>query len=366
MEKIDCVVVGAGVIGLAVARAMAQAGREVVVLEAAGAIGTGNSSRNSEVIHAGIYYPMGSLKASFCVRGRKALYEYCESRGIAHRRCGKLIIATDPSQMTKLEQIKHQAQTNGVDDICWLTAAQALALEPDLRCVGALMSPSTGIVDSHSLMLSLQGEAECAGAVFAFHSALEAGAITSNGIELQVQGQRWLAGTLINCAGLAAPSVAATLQGLPSRFVPNAFYAKGNYFSCSSRTNFSHLIYPVPEEAGLGVHLTLDMAGQTRFGPDIEWVNKLDYQVDPCRADAFYEEIRKYWPLLPDGALQADYCGIRPKLSMSGGATHDFRIDDSTVHGVDGLVNLFGIESPGLTSALAIADHVTNRTLKQI
>jgi len=362
MEKIDCVVIGAGVVGLAVARVLAAAGREVVVLEAAAAIGTGNSSRNSEVIHAGIYYPNTSLKAKFCISGRKKLYAYCESHGVAHRRCGKLIVATSLHQIDRLEQIRRQARVNGVDDLKWLTAEQAMTLEPDLRCVAALLSPSTGIVDSHALMLSLQGDAERAGAVFAFHSALETGVITKNGIELKVQGQRWLATTLINCAGLAAPAVAASLQGLQPSFVPTTFYAKGNYFSCVSRTRFSHLIYPVPEEAGLGVHLTLDLTGRTRFGPDVEWVNKLDYQVDPCRADGFYEEIRKYWPKLPDGALQVDYCGIRPKLSKLGEATHDFRIDDSTVHGVNGLVNLFGIESPGLTSALSIADHVASIT----
>jgi L-2-hydroxyglutarate oxidase LhgO len=358
MEKIDCVVIGAGVVGLAVARLLAEAGREVVVLEAAAAIGTGTSSRNSEVIHAGIYYPPNSLKARLCVAGRQALYSYCEASGVAHRRCGKLIVATHPRQLKKLAEIERQAQANGVNDLQWLSSEQAMTLEPDVRCVGALLSPSTGIVDSHALMLSLQGDAERAGAVFAFHSALEGGRLGSDGIEIKVQGQAWLANLVINCAGLAAPMVAASLNGFPARFVPPTFYAKGNYFSCTHRTRFSHLIYPVPEEAGLGVHLTLDLAGQARFGPDVEWISEVDYQVDPRRGDGFYEEIRKYWPQLPDGALQADYCGIRPKLSRR--ETLDFRIDDSSVHGVNGLINLFGIESPGLTSALAIADHVAN------
>ncbi|MGZ3159258.1 MAG: NAD(P)/FAD-dependent oxidoreductase [Burkholderiaceae bacterium] len=360
MERIDCVVIGAGVVGLAVARSLAQAGREVVVLEAANEIGTGISSRNSEVIHAGIYYPQNSLKASFCIAGRHALYAYCEKNGISHRRCGKLIVATNPDQVHKLEQIKQQAAANGVDDLKWLTAQEAMALEPELHCVSALMSPSTGIVDSHALMLSLQGDAERAGAVFAFQSGVQGGEVTADGIKLSVHDEIWTANTVVNCAGLAAPRVAASLHGLEARFVPQAFYAKGNYFSYAGRSHFSRLIYPVPEIGGLGVHLTLDLMGRMRFGPDVEWIAEPDYKVDPARADGFYAEIRKYWPALPNSSLQPDYCGIRPKLTGPGEAAADFRIDGPAVHGVSGLINLFGIESPGLTSAFAIADHVRN------
>jgi L-2-hydroxyglutarate oxidase LhgO len=360
MERIDCVVIGAGVVGLAVARSLAQAGREVVVLEAANEIGTGISSRNSEVIHAGIYYPQDSLKASFCVAGRNALYAYAEKNGISHRRCGKLIVATSTDQIKKLEQIKHQAAANGVSDLKFISAEEAMELEPELNCVAALLSPSTGIIDSHAFMLSLQGDAERAGAVFAFQSALECGEVTPDGIKLAVHGETWVANTVVNCAGLAAPRVAASLQGLDARYVPQSFYAKGNYFSYAGRSHFSRLIYPVPEVGGLGVHLTLDLMGRMRFGPDVEWITEPDYKVDPARADGFYAEIRKYWPSLPDASLQPDYCGIRPKLTGPADAAADFRIDGPAVHGVSGLVNLFGIESPGLTSSLAIADYVRN------
>jgi L-2-hydroxyglutarate oxidase LhgO len=358
-EKLDCVVIGAGVIGLAVARALALAGREVIVLEAVAVIGTGTSSRNSEVIHAGIYYERDSLKARLCVSGKRSLYAYCAERGISHRRCGKLIVATDASQLAGLAEIKRKAKANGVLDLRSLSADEARALEPELQCVGALLSPSTGIVDSHALMLALQGDAEQAGATFVYHAALEGGWINDNGIELHVQGERWRVNTVINCAGNNAPEVASTLQGLDRRFIPRAYYAKGNYFSCETRAPFSHLIYPVPEKAGLGVHLTLDLAGRARFGPDVEWVDVPNFTVDPRRAERFYAEIRKYWPKLPESSLQADYAGIRPKLSGEGVATQDFRIDDVRVHGVPGLINLFGIESPGLTASLALADLVT-------
>lgn len=361
IEKLDCVVIGAGVVGLAVARALALAGRDVVVLEAAHCIGSGTSSRNSEVIHAGIYYPHGSLKAQLCVRGRAALYAYCGERGVAHRRCGKLIVATDTAQLAQLERIQRQAAANGVDDLALLDQAGAHALEPHLRCEGALLSPSTGIVDSHALMLALRGDAERAGATLVFNAPLQGGRVKAEGIELEVQGERWLARTLVNCAGNDAPAVAASLQGLDPRFQPTAYYAKGNYFSCASRAPFSHLIYPVPEQAGLGVHLTLDLGGRARFGPDVEWVETPEYEVKASRADGFYAEIRKYWPDLPDHALQADYAGIRPKLGPEGSPAADFRIDDASVHGVPGLVNLFGIESPGLTSALALAELVCAR-----
>jgi L-2-hydroxyglutarate oxidase LhgO len=363
MERIDCVVIGAGVVGLAVARALAQAGREVVVLEADKAIGTGTSSRNSEVIHAGIYYPANSLKASTCVSGKAALYAYCEANGIPHRRCGKLIVATSVAQLKQLEHIKLQAAANGVPDLQWLDQRQVAALEPALRCEGALLSPSTGIVDSHAFMLSLQGDAERAGAAFVFQAALQGGTIAADGIRLQVEGgdgEEWIANTVVNCAGLGAPAAAASLSGLDPQFVPRLFYAKGNYFSYAGRSDFSHLVYPVPEAgaAGLGVHLTLDLGGRPRFGPDVEWIDGIDYNVGLDRSERFYDAIRKYWPALPDGSLRADYAGIRPKLSGPGMAAEDFRIEGESVHGVPGLVNLFGIESPGLTAALAIAEYV--------
>jgi L-2-hydroxyglutarate oxidase LhgO len=361
VEQLDCVVVGAGVVGLAVARALALAGREVVILESENCIGSGTSSRNSEVIHAGIYYPAGSLKARLCVQGKEMLYAYCAEHGVAHRRCGKLIVATDDSQLAQLEQIRAKAAANGVHDLQMLTREQALALEPQLHCTGALLSPSTGIIDSHAYMLSLLGDAERAGATLVLNAPLDGGTVGKDGLFLNVQGETWQARALVNCAGIHAPAVAATLQGLASACQPRAYYAKGNYFSCSARAPFSRLIYPVPEQAGLGVHLTLDLGGRARFGPDVEWVDTPEYAVDVGRAASFYGEIRKYWPALPDHALRADYAGIRPKLDGPGHAAADFRIDDASVHGIPGLVNLFGIESPGLTASLALAELVRAR-----
>ena len=358
MQRIDCVVIGAGVVGLAVAREMASAGREVVVLEATDTIGNGASSRNSEVIHAGIYYPTNTLMARTCVAGNKALFAYLRAKGIPHRRCGKLIVATSNAQVRELEKIKLQADANGVNDLQWLDPQQVTQLEPAVCCEGALLSPSTGIFDSHAYMLSLQGDAERAGAVFVFRSAVISGQIAADGIRLLVGGEEWLAATVVNCAGLGATAVASSLVGLDPRFIPRQFYAKGNYFSFTGQCEFSHLIYPVPDEGGLGVHLTLDLAGRPRFGPDVEWIEALDYRVDPERANRFYEAIRKYWPALPDGSLHCDYAGIRPKLSGPGMPAEDFRVDGPGVHGVDGLVNLFGIESPGLTASLALAEYV--------
>jgi L-2-hydroxyglutarate oxidase LhgO len=354
VEKLDCVVLGAGVVGLALARALALQGRDVVILEAAASIGSGTSSRNSEVIHAGIYYPPGSLKAGLCVAGRELLYAYCAERGVAHQRCGKLIVANNVAQVAQLEAIQQQAAANGVHDLQVLTVRQARTLEPALQCAGALLSPGTGIIDSHGFMLSLLGDAQQAGATLVLQAPLTAWRVAPDGIELEVQGARWLARSVFNCAGLDAPALAARLQGLPAVHQPQPFYAKGNYFSCSVRAPFRHLVYPVPEQAGLGVHLTLDLAGRARFGPDVEWVAAPEYTVRPERADGFYAEIRKYWPGLPDGALQPDYAGVRPKLGPAGSPAADFRIDGPAVHGVPGLVNLFGIESPGLTAALAI------------
>ena len=363
-ERVDCVVVGAGVVGLAVARRLALSGREVVVLETAGAIGTGTSSRNSEVIHGGMYYPTGSLRARLCVAGNRALYQFCASRGIAHQRLGKLIVATEPAQLAKLESIHRQGEINGVDDMRWLSADEAHALEPEVRCAAALLSPSTGIVDSHGLMLALRGEAEDHGAAFAFNSPATGGAVTADGIELEVGGaepMRLGCKLLVNCAGLGAQGLGRALHGLPPASVPRQVLAKGNYFSYSGKHPFRRLVYPIPPEASLGVHVVLDLGGQARFGPDIEWIDHIDYSVDPGRAASFYATIRQYWPNLPDGSLSPAYCGIRPKLTGPGETAADFVIQDSRDHGVPGLIALYGIESPGLTSCLAIADEVADR-----
>src|SRR4051812_16049534 len=361
MDRVECVVVGAGVVGLAIARHLAQAGIEVVVLEAAEAVGTVTSSRNSEVIHAGIYYPANSLMARMCVAGKRALYDYCRDHGIPHRNCGKLIVATTQAETAKLQSIKAHAEANGVRDMEVLGGEAALELEPALNCDAALLSPSTGIVDSHAFMLALRGEAEAAGAAFAFHAPLLRARAVANGFELEVGGDAPMTlacGLLVNSAGLGAPAVARNIDGMPLDLIPPAYLAKGNYFSCSARAPFSHLIYPVPEPGGLGVHLTLDLAGQARFGPDVEWIDRIDYGVDPARAEKFYPAIRRYWPTLPDGALMPSYSGIRPKIVSPAVARQDFLIQSAREHGVSGLINLFGIESPGLTSSLAIADHV--------
>jgi len=362
MEQVDCVVVGAGVVGLAVARRLAMAGREVVVLEAADAIGTGTSSRNSEVIHGGMYYPTGSLRARLCVAGKQALYEYCAGHGIAHRRLGKLIVATKPAQLARLEAIERQGRINGVDDLRWLTPAEVTELEPAVRCVAALLSPSTGIVDSHGLMLALQGEAEDHGTALAFNSPALGGHAGNGGFEIAVGGAepvRLGCRLLVNSAGLGAQALARGIEGVPAATVPKQVLAKGNYFALSGgKPPFRRLVYPIPPEGGLGVHVTLDLAGQVRFGPDVEWTDRIDYGVDAGRADGFYDVIRQYWPALPEGALVPAYCGIRPKLTGPGEPAADFVIQGPAEHGLPGLVNLFGIESPGLTSCLAIADQV--------
>ncbi len=360
MEQMDCVVVGAGVVGLAVARALALAGREVLVMEAADGIGTGTSSRNSEVIHAGIYYPEGSLKARLCVRGKALLYAYCAERGVAHRRCGKLIVATSEEQVHQLEGIRAKAAANRVDDLVLLSRAEAQALEPQLACVAALHSPSTGIVDSHALMLALQGDLENAGGLVALRTPLARAASRGGRIELEAaDGTGLAARTLVNAAGLAAPQLARHFEGLDPRHVPAPHYAKGNYFTLAGRSPFARLIYPVPEAAGLGVHLTIDLGGQAKFGPDVQWVDSPDdLVVDPRRGEAFYAEVRRYWPQLPDGALIPGYAGMRPKISGPGEPAADFVIQGPADHGVAGLVNLFGIESPGLTSSLAIGEAV--------
>ena len=360
MESVDCVVIGAGVVGLAVARALAEDGREVLVLEAADAIGTGTSSRNSEVIHAGIYYAPGSLKARLCTQGKALLYAYCAARGIAHRRCGKLIVATSPEQLADLSGIIAKAAANGVTDLQQLTREEARSIEPQLECVGAIHSPSTGIVDSHAFMLSLQGDLEHSGGIVVLNTRVVLANIEEFAISLVAEdGTQLRAKTVVNAAGLHAVGLAQRFGNLNSALLPQAFYAKGNYFTLAGRSPFSRLIYPVPEAAGLGVHLTLDLGGQAKFGPDVQWVDSPDdLVVDPARGDAFYAEVRKYWPGLQDGALIAGYAGIRPKINARHEVARDFMIQGPADHGAPGLVNLFGIESPGLTSALAIGAHV--------
>ncbi|MFP5465978.1 MAG: NAD(P)/FAD-dependent oxidoreductase [Gammaproteobacteria bacterium] len=364
MDQVETVVVGAGVIGLAVARALALRGQEVLVLELGEAIGTGTSSRNSEVIHAGIYYPTGSLKARLCVQGRDLLYRYCGERGIANQRCGKLIVATSASQLDALPSIMDKARANGVNDLRLLSRDEAQAMEPALACLGAVHSPSTGIVDSHALMLALQGDLEHQGGMVVFHAEVQRMAATPAGIMVHcTDGSVLLARRVVNAAGLGACALAHATQGLPPMHIPRPHFAKGSYFTLSGRSPFSRLIYPAPEPdrhlAGLGVHLTVDLGGQAKFGPDAQWVNDpADLQVDPARAEAFYDEVRRYWPALPGGALQPGYAGMRPKISGPTEPAADFRIDGPAQHGVPGLINLFGIESPGLTSALAIAGYV--------
>ena len=361
MDEVECVVVGAGVVGLAVARALALSGREVLVLDAAEGIGTETSSRNSEVIHAGIYYKAGSLMAKTCVAGKKKLYAYCAERGVPHSNCGKLIVATSAAEAEQLDGIRQRAAVNGVDDLRFISGEEAQAIEPTLRCTAALVSPSTGIIDSHAFMLALQGDAENAGAIFAFHAPLERVAVTNAGFALEIGGAEPMqlhCRLLVNSAGLHAPALARRIAGLPEQHVPPAFYAKGNYFTLAMKSPFSRLIYPVPVPGGLGTHLTIDLGGQARFGPDVEWIDSIDYAVDAKRGDSFYESIRRWWPDLPDGVLAPGYCGIRPKTVPKGAPGQDFVIQGSAVHGVPGLVNLFGIESPGLTASLALADEV--------
>jgi len=365
MEDVDAVVIGAGVVGLAVARALAQAGREVIILEAENAFGTGVSSRNSEVIHAGIYYPTGSLRAQLCVAGKQALYAYCASHGVAHQRCGKLIVATSQAELPALDRLLATAHANGVADLQRLSAAEAQAMEPALYCVGALLSPSSGIVDSHGLMLALLGDAEAAGAMLALYAPVLAGRCTPQGIELDVGGDEPMqlrARSVVNSASLQAPALARRLAGLDAAHIPPDHLAKGCYFTLPGRAPFGRLVYPAPGQSShLGVHLTLDLGGQARFGPSFEWVDSIDYSVDPAGADHFYAEVRRYWPGLPDGVLQPGYAGLRPKISGPGEPAADFRIDGPALHGVPGLVHLFGVESPGLTASLAIADLVLQR-----
>ena len=362
---IDCIVVGAGVVGLAIARALALSGREVMVVEAAEGIGTGTSARNSEVIHAGIYYPAGSLKAKLCVQGRKMLYAYCAEKGVAHKRIGKLIVATSQDEIAKLDDILGKARINGVDDMELLSAAQAQALEPALFCTAALHSPSTGIIDSHGLMLAYQGDAENAGAQCVFHTPLLSGEVRrEGGFTLQFGGadaMQLSCNVLINASGLHAPTLARAIRGIPAASIPTEYLCKGSYFTLQGKAPFTRLIYPTPHHAGLGVHLTLDLGGQAKFGPDTEWIDSVDYDIDANRCTGFYEAVRTYWPGMPDASLSPGYTGIRPKVSGPHEPAADFMIVGPATHGVPGLVNLFGIESPGLTSSLAIAQETLAR-----
>jgi L-2-hydroxyglutarate oxidase LhgO len=365
MDQVDAIVVGAGVVGLAVGRALAQSGLETIVAEAQSGIGQGVSSRNSEVIHGGLYYAPGSQKARLCVRGKQLLYELCASHGVSHRNCGKLTVAQSDAEVAALRNLQDRARANGVP-VQWLSAAEAREIEPALHCVGALSSPTTGIVDSHGFMLALQGDLERAGGMVAFGSRVD-GAVLGRGGQPHVirmaDGSELAARVLVNSAALHACALARRFEGLPANLVPQEYFAKGNYYTLAGKAPFTHLIYPAPADAWLGVHLTLDLGGQAKFGPDLEWLDvtrpeQIDYTVDPRRADHFYAEVRRYWPALPDGVLQPSYSGVRPKIHSPQQPAADFRIDGPQVHGIPGLVNLFGIESPGLTSSMAIGEDV--------
>jgi L-2-hydroxyglutarate oxidase LhgO len=364
MDRVQCVVIGAGAVGLAVGRALAQAGRETIVVERQPGIGQGVSSRNSEVIHAGLYYTPGTLKARLCVRGKDLLYALCASHGVDHKRCGKLTVANSEGEVQALRVLQDRAAANGVP-VEFLQGTQARALEPALRCVAALHSPSTGIVDSHGLMLALQGDLERAGGMVALGSQVVGATLARRAGEPHVlrfaDGSELGCDVIVNAASLHACRLAHQFEGLDARFIPREWFAKGNYYALSGRSPFTHLIYPAPADAWLGVHLTIDLGGQAKFGPDIEWLDgrtpeEIDYRVDPARAEGFYAEVRRYWPELPDGALAPSYSGVRPKIHGPHEKAPDFRIDGPALHGVPGLLNLFGIESPGLTSALAIAE----------
>jgi L-2-hydroxyglutarate oxidase LhgO len=364
VDEIECVVVGAGVVGLATARALALAGWEVLVLERAYTIGFETSSRNSEVIHGGLYYPAGSLKARCCVAGRERLYPYCRENGIPHAQIGKLIVAVEENEIAGLERIAKTARANGVDNLVWFSSTQAQRLEPELHCVAALLSPSTGIIDSHALMLAFQGEAEAAGATVVLRTPVLSGRVRDDGFDLTLGGSEPTSircRCLVNAAGLYASALAHTIDGVPRETIPPAYFCRGVYFSLTGRAPFRRLVYPVPPPGGLGVHITVDLAGQARFGPDVEWISEVDYTVDPARGDAFYAAIRTYWPGLRDGALQPGYAGVRPKISGPKEPAVDFVVQGPEIHGVTGLVNLYGIESPGLTASMPLADEVVRQ-----
>lgn len=359
--KVDVIVIGAGTVGLAIARAVAAQGREVVILERHQRVGEETSSRNSGVIHSGVYYPTGSLKARLCVRGRELLYRYSTERGITHRKLGKIIVAQE-NQLAKLTALRHRAAANGVDDLQWLTAAEVKQLEPRLRCAAGLFSPSTGIIDVHEFMVSLWADVEAANGIIAFGSELLSAAFTDLAIVATVRSgtvvSQLSCDWLINSAGLHAIGLLAKFAGYPANLHRKAHFAKGNYFSYAGGKPFRHLVYPMPNEAGLGTHATLDLDGTVRFGPDVQWTDELDYYVDPERCEGFYDDIRSYWPGIPAGSLHPAYAGIRPKLVGAGAPAADFLIEEPSVHGMPGLINLLGIESPGLTASLAIAEYV--------
>jgi L-2-hydroxyglutarate oxidase LhgO len=361
MENIDCAVIGAGAVGLAIARALALAGREVLILEAESAFGTHTSARNSEVIHAGIYYPTGSFKARFCVAGRRMLYQYCSERGVNHRRIGKIIVACDEQQLDGLHKYRKQAELNGVDDLRMLSKQEVNALEPEVIAVAGFLSPSTGVIDSHGLMLAYLGDAENAGATLVLNSPVRSGAIGEDGIVLEVGGadpMQIACTTVINAAGHGAPALARKIAGIPAETIPQSYYAIGHYYTLTGKTPFSRLVYPVARQDWLGVHVTVDLGGRCKFGPDFSWRDSLDYRFDETREPLFYEAIRRYFPGLKDGALQPGYTGMRPRITGKGQEAVDFVIHGPRDHGVPGLVNLYGIESPGLTSSMAIAEYV--------
>ncbi|KAF5941093.1 hypothetical protein HYC85_022260 [Camellia sinensis] len=389
-ERVDCVVIGAGVVGIAVARDLSlKLRRQVLVIDSGPTFGTGTSSRNSEVIHAGIYYPPNSLKALFCVKGRELLYKYCKEHDIPHKRIGKLIVATGSSEIPKLNSLMNLGIENGVDGLRMMEGYEAMRIEPELQCIKALLSPVSGIVDSHSLMLSLVGEAESYGTTFSYNTTVIGGHREGNTICLHISNSKALENWdgksplqpelvlvpnfVVNSAGLSAPSLAKRFDGIDSEVIPSSYYARGCYFTLSNvkSSPFKHLIYPIPEHGGLGVHVTLDLNGQVKFGPDVEWIdgvddissfmNKFDYSLRTDRVNRFYPEIRKYYPNLKDGSLEPGYTGIRPKLSGPKQGSVDFVIQGEEIHGVPGLVDLFGIESPGLTSSMAIAEYVAGR-----
>jgi L-2-hydroxyglutarate oxidase LhgO len=363
-ERVECAVIGAGVVGLAIARRLATRGREVVVLEAESAFGTHTSARNSEVIHAGIYYPTDSLKARLCVSGRRALYRYCAERGVQHQRIGKIIVACEESELAGLRRYKEQAETNGVDDLKMLDRDELAALEPEVRGIAGFLSPSTGIIDSHGLMLAYLGDAESHGASLALGSPVVSGSVGDSGIVLEVGGAEPVTlecAMVVNSAGLNAQAVARSITGIPPGSIPPTYLAIGHYYTLTGAAPFRRLIYPVARRDWLGVHVTIDLGGRVKFGPDFAWTDRVDYRFDTSREAAFYSAIRRYFPGLRDGTLQPGYTGIRPKTAGPGEPAQDFSVQGPCEHGVRGLVNLFGIESPGLTSSLAIADHVVER-----
>lgn len=362
-EQVDCAVIGAGVVGLAIARRMAMAGREVVILEAEEAFGTHTSARNSEVIHAGIYYDVGSVKAKLCVPGKRALYRYCAEHDVKHRNIGKVVVACEDAQVPAMHKYMKQAEANGVDDLRLLSADELAEMEPNVRAAAGFFSPSTGVIDSHGLMLAYLGDAEEHGAALALASPVVSGAVTGDGIVLNISGAEAMSiqcRTVINSSGLKAPGVAASIAGTPAQTIPPTYYAIGHYYTLTGKSPFNHLVYPVTRSDWLGVHVTIDLGGQVKFGPDFNWIDRIDYRFDEGREQSFYEAIRRYYPGLPDGALQPGYTGIRPRITGPGEPAQDFVFSGPRDHGIPGLLNLFGIESPGLTSSLAIADHVAN------